>query len=139
MGPLENLVCWYETLTPQTLARISEIYAEDAFFRDPFNAVRGPQAIAGIFAHMFATTEHPRFVVTATFPAGDRAMLLWRFEFGMNGKPMTIEGASEVRFNPEGRVILHRDYWDSSAELLQKLPAIGSVFRWLACRFSALR
>jgi len=48
-----------------------------------------------------------------------------------------IEGASHLLFNEAGLVVEHRDYWDSSEELLQKLPVIGALLRWLKKRFAA--
>lgn len=131
MSPLEKLVHWYENLSPQTLDEITAIYASEARFRDPFNDVRGVAAIRAIFAHMFATTETPAFVVTERFEEGSRAVLLWRFTFVLRGGRYEIEGASHLLFNEAGLVVEHRDYWDSSEELLQKLPVIGVLLRWI--------
>lgn len=139
MHSLEALIEWYETLTPQSLERISDIYADDAQFSDPFNHAKGPAEIALVFEHMFATLASPRFVVKKVFPADGEAMLLWHFHFSLNGRAVMIEGASRLEFNAAGKVLLHCDYWDSSAGLLQKLPIIGGLFRWLARRFSARR
>jgi len=136
MKPLEKLVHWYENLSPGTLDEISDIYASEACFRDPFNDVHGVAAIRAIFAHMFATTETPAFVVTEHFEKGTRAVLLWRFTFGLHGRLYEVDGASHLVFNEAGQVIAHRDYWDSSEELLQKLPVIGAPLRWLKRRFA---
>jgi ketosteroid isomerase-like protein len=137
MKPLEILVHWYENLSPQTLDEIGSIYAENARFRDPFNDVAGVAAIRAIFAHMFATTQMPAFVVTECFEDGPRAVLLWRFTFAVRGRSYEIEGASHLVFSEAGLVVAHRDYWDSSEELLQKLPVIGAPLRWLKRRFTA--
>lgn len=136
MSPLEKLVYWYENLSPETLDEIGAIYASEARFRDPFNDVQGVAAIRAIFAHMFATTETPAFVVTECFENGARAVLLWRFTFGLHGRLYEVDGASHLVFNEAGQVIAHRDYWDSSEELLQKLPVIGAPLRWLKRRFA---
>jgi len=136
MSPLEKLVYWYENLSPETLDEIGDIYASEARFRDPFNDVQGVAAIRAIFAHMFATTETPAFVVTEHFENGARAVLLWRFTFGLHGRLYEVDGASHLVFNEAGQVIAHRDYWDSSEELLQKLPVIGAPLRWLKRRFA---
>jgi hypothetical protein len=50
-----------------------------------------------------------------------------------------IAGASHFRFNHEGLVTLHRDYWDAAEELLQKLPVVGAPIRWLRRRFASRR
>ena len=38
---LDALVAFYQTLSPESIARFAEHYAEDAYFKDPFNEVRG--------------------------------------------------------------------------------------------------
>ena len=41
---LDDLVRFFETLTPQSLERFPEFYTADAWFKDPFNEVRGVDA-----------------------------------------------------------------------------------------------
>ena len=36
-----------------------------------------------------------------------------------------------VHFDAQGRVTLHRDYWDTAEELYEKLPVLGRLMRWL--------
>lgn len=133
---LEELLEWYQTLSPHTLDRAQDLYTADARFRDPFNDVRGPAAIQQIFAHMFRTTTAPRFVVRESVLQERTAFVTWEFHFGLRGRSYTIEGASRFQFAADGRVQTHRDYWDSSEELLQKLPWIGWLVRKLRAAFS---
>jgi len=134
---LDNLVSFFETLTPQSLERFPEFYAADAWFKDPFNEVRGVVAIRHIFEHMFRQVEHPRFVVTDRLAEADRAMLVWEFRFSRQGTPQVIRGASQLHFDAEGRVIHHRDYWDAAEELYMTLPVIGWLMRRLRRALSA--
>lgn len=131
----EPLLAWYATLTPDTVARAGEFYAADAQFRDPFNDVRGIAAIEAIFHHMFAHTEQPRFIIGERLVQGDQAFATWSFEFRLRGAPYRIAGGSHLRFNAEGKVVMHRDYWDAAEELLAKLPLVGAPIRWLRRRF----
>ena len=34
----------------------------------------------------------------------------------------------------DGRIRLHRDYWDAAEELYEKLPVLGHLMRWLRRR-----
>lgn len=134
---LDALLDWYATLAPATLARLPDFYAADAHFKDPFNDVAGLAAITRIFAHMFETTEQPRFVIIERMAQGTQGFATWRFEFGLKGRQYTVLGASHLRFDDSGRVCEHRDYWDAAEELWQKLPVIGPPVRWLRGRFGA--
>lgn len=137
---LDAVVRYFETLTPETLARLGEHYTEDAYFRDPFNEVRGLADVRGIFERMFEALHEPRFVVMNRITEGDQAMLEWDFHFRIRryrpGDPWRIHGTSHVRFAPDGRVCYHRDYWDAGAELYARLPLLGPVVRWVARRMA---
>ncbi len=131
---LDTLVRFYETLSADTVARLADHYAAEARFKDPFNDVQGIEAITRIFRHMFVQVAEPRFVVTARFTGEDGAMLLWEFHFrtrGPLGQALCARGATHLRFDAQGRVILHRDYWDAAEELYAKLPGLGCLMRGL--------
>lgn len=139
--PLQRLVDFYQTLSPDSLARIGDVYAVDARFKDPFNEVQGLAAVQAIFDQMFRQLHEPRFVVTSCMQQGDEAFLAWAFHFRFRGHApqvtQTILGATQVRLGPDGRVVWHRDYWDVAEELYEKLPWVGGLMRWLKRRVHA--
>jgi hypothetical protein len=127
---------YYETLSPERLAALGEVYTEQARFKDPFNEVQGLDAIRAIFEHMYRELGEPRFTVTSALGAGEQAFLTWDFRFRhprLRGEQL-IRGATHLRFAPDGRVSLHRDYWDAAEELYEKLPLIGALMRALKRR-----
>ena len=130
-----RVVAFFEHIAPADVARIGEIYAADAYFRDPFNEVRGVEAIARVYARMFEQLEECRFVIAETLAEGDGALLVWDFTFRIRRwRPRTVQtihGASHLTFAPDGKVAYHRDYWDAAEELYAKLPLIGPVLRML--------
>ena len=133
------MVSLYEGLAPADLLQLGWVYSEQASFKDPFNRVQGLTAITAIFSHMFATLDAPRFAVVDAVAAGDDAFLTWDFSFrsrGAGARTLCIHGASHLRFGPDGRVLMHRDYWDAAEEVYEKLPVIGALMRWLKRRAS---
>ncbi len=138
---LERLVRFFEQLSPADLGLIALLYAPDACFKDPFNEVQGVAAIEQIFRHMFDSLHEPRFVVTQRILQGREAFLCWDFRFRFktfrSGQLQTIRGATQLRFDEQGRVELHRDYWDAAEELYEKLPLVGRLMRWLKHRVNS--
>lgn len=135
---LEAIVRYFETISPESVTRIGEVYADDAWFKDPFNEVTGAAAIGRIFAHMFEQVDEPRFVVHDCIGDAAEAFLTWDFMFRRaGGQTMVIRGASHLRLAPDGRIRWHRDYWDTGEELYARLPVVGGLFRWLRRRGSA--
>lgn len=134
---VDALADFYQTLTPASLVRLGEFYAPDAHFKDPFNEVIGVAEIRRIFEHMFATADAPRFVVNRRIVQGDQAMLGWDFHLRLRGRAIVVRGISHLSFDADGRVGLHRDYWDPAEELYSHLPVIGALMRGLRRRLSA--
>lgn len=137
---LARLVDFWERLTPESVAALESVYAQDAYFRDPFNEVRGAEELKRVFEHMFETLDAPRFTIRESTIEGSAAVLIWDFDFRVKrwkpGVARRIHGASHVRFAPDGRVSYHRDYWDAAGELYATLPIVGPIVRWLARRLS---
>lgn len=138
---LAALIGFYQGLDEASLARFDTLYAGDAWFKDPFNEVRGTKAIRKIFAHMFRQIGDPRFVVTDTVLDAGGAMLVWELHYrtghGTRSTARCIRGATHLRFNEAGQVIYHRDYWDTAEELYMKLPLLGTLMRALRRKLAA--
>ena len=137
---LARLVNFWEHLAPDSVATLESVYTQDAYFRDPFNEVRGSEELKRVFAHMFETLDAPTFTIRESTIEGSAAVLIWDFDFRVKrwqpGVGRRIHGASHVRFAPDGRVSYHRDYWDVAGELYATLPVVGPLVRWLARRLS---
>lgn len=134
---IARLRAYFEQLQRADLARIGEVYTDDASFKDPFNEVRGTTAIVRIFEHMFDTLEAPRFVIHEAVAQGAQGFLTWHFVFRRGGGEFVVRGASHLRFGADGRIEMHRDYWDAAEELYEKLPLLGGLMRWLRRRIAA--
>jgi ketosteroid isomerase-like protein len=134
-----RVVEFYETLAVATLSHIDSVYTDDARFIDPFNDVTGHAGIRRVFEHMFATLDTPTFEVIQSITEGDHGFLLWNFGFRRKGRSdsAVIHGASHLHFASDGRIAVHRDYWDPARELYEDLPLLGPVVRWLRRRLAA--
>jgi hypothetical protein len=132
---LDPLIRFYHELSIESVARFPEFYSEDAYFKDPFNEVRGLPAIQRIFTHMFRQVGEPRFVVTGRVADEGGAMLIWELYFRVRlwgrGETQVMRGVSHLKFAADGKVDYHRDYWDTGEELYMKLPALGTLMRGL--------
>ena len=135
---ITRVVSFFEQLQPADLADLGQYYAPDGRFKDPFNEVQGLAAIRDIFRHMFATLQHPRFVITGRVEQGSECFLTWEFRFAFSsyarGVEQTVRGATHLVLDGQHRITLHRDYWDAAEELYEKLPGVGTLMRWLKRR-----
>jgi steroid delta-isomerase len=127
----DEIADWFENLSPQTLAQIDQIYASNATFIDPFNAVHDRVLIQQVYAHMFKTLEQPKFTITRKIVSAHQACMVWQFTFELKKRLFDIEGSTVFELDKQGLISLHRDYWDTSRELYEHVPVLGYLFKRL--------
>jgi steroid delta-isomerase len=127
----------FEHLSPATLGHLEDCFAERARFVDPFNDVHDRPAIRGVFEHMFASCDDPRFSVDECLGDDQLVYLRWQFSFGKAPERRVVHGVSRVQFADNGLVTEHRDYWDPARQLYEKIPFLGRLFRALRNRLAA--
>ena len=128
---------FFESLTPARLGELEALCAPSVRFRDPFNEVHGVAAFRAVLATMFADLEAPRFAVGDRACSGRVCYLRWSFTARTRGRPLSIEGMSEVHFDASGRVLAHVDHWDAASQLYERLPLLGPVLRLVRRRLAA--
>lgn len=133
-----RIVQFFEALQPADVASMGAFYTAEAWFKDPFNEARGVAEVQAVFRHMYAALDQPHFVVTGQLVDGAQCFLTWNFVFRFKRfSPavwQTVRGGSHLQLNADGLITSHRDYWDAAEELYEKLPAVGSLMRWLKRR-----
>lgn len=134
--PTARAAAVFERLGAERLDALDALYAPDARFKDPFHEVQGLAAIRAIFARMFAQLDEPRFVVHERLGDATQGFVTWTLAFRWRGQRQgrRIRGATHFRFDADGRITEHRDYWDAAEELYGQLPLLGALMRWLAAR-----
>jgi steroid delta-isomerase len=131
---LDRLIRSFETLSEDHVGALADLYSADAYFKDPFNEVRGHAAIIAIFRHMYKQVDDPRFEIRQSILEGDDAFIVWDFHFLIRnkaGSEQCIHGSSHLRFKSDHKVDYHRDYWDTAEELYEKIPGLGWLMRLL--------
>ena len=133
-----RIVDFFEGLAAADVAQLTEIYAHGVRFKDPFHELVGVAAVQRVFDRMFEALDEPRFIVHDIVAERDQCVLTWDFVFGHKrlGR-QTVRGCSHLLLVADGRIVVHRDYWDAAEELYEKLPFVGALMRWLRRRVSA--
>ena len=135
---IARIVEFFERLTREDVARLGAIYAADVRFKDPFNELRGLAGVQRVYAEMFVALDAPRFVVHDIAVAGEHCFLTWDFLFRQRRLgDRVVRGCSHLQLDADGRIAVHRDYWDAAEELYEHLPLVGALMRWLRRRLAA--
>lgn len=135
---IENFKAYYKVFAEDVIRRdTKKLYAKEAFFKGGNKEVTGVDAIESYF---IATTEA---IVSCTFDITDVSIHEGNYYFRWVMKltikrdkdnPIEQIGMSHVRFGPDGKIIFHTDYWDTSV-VFERVPLLGSLIRWAKEQF----
>jgi hypothetical protein len=125
---LQRFIDFYRDYSTEAIkAGVREIYADDAWFGDPFHIVQGIEDIEHYFLVMAEPVEKCTFTVDSIQRSENDYFARWTMELesgAAKGEVIKTIGMSHVRFNTGGKVIFQQDYWDTGA-LLDRLPVVG--------------
>jgi hypothetical protein len=117
-------------------AEIDGLYAPDAYFRDGFREVHGIDAIKAYFLNSTETFEECIFDIQDAAAHNGNYYFRWIMHLKLKRNPketLRVVGMSHVRFNAEGLVIFHQDYWDTSI-IYEEAPGLGRIITWIRKR-----
>lgn len=125
---IERFYNFYEIYSYEQIKNgLRELYADDAYFGDPFHSVEGIDEIENYFLFMAEPVVECTFSIESMDRAGRDYYSRWNMHLISKAAPkkaIDAIGFSHVRFNAEGKIIFQQDYWDSSV-LMDRLPVVG--------------
>ena len=125
----------YEELSHEAIEGMSAFVCSDVHFKDPFNDITGFAALRTLLTKTLSDVTNPIFRVTNQFQDGETLFLRWTFQGQVKGLgDWHVVGMSAIRFDHEGKICEHIDYWDAAEQFYEKLPVIGAVLRMIKRR-----
>lgn len=126
----------YGNLTPENVAaNVRDVYAPDAWFNDTIATETGIDAIEKYLLKTAEGTESVQAKVNDVAVSGADCYVRWtmvvRAKGLAGGQPVTTEGVSHLRFDEQGRIVLHQDFWNPAAGIYQHLPLLGPAIRYV--------
>ncbi len=131
MKALDDFINVYTQLGKNNLSTLGEVYSVDIYFCDPAHQLSGLEALMTYFDALYENVEEVTFTFSNQIEEGFQAALTWEMSVRHprlhKGQNFSVEGISLLRFNSEGLVCYHRDYFDLGALLYERIPLLGSV------------
>lgn len=119
----------------------TQVYAADAYLDDTLAIHHGVEEIETYFLKTSATMTHYQVTIQDTARSGDDFYVRWTMVFAApalsSGQQIHSEGISLIRFNRDGKVAFHRDFWDSGQNFYAHLPVVGGAVGFVRKRLQS--
>jgi hypothetical protein len=124
---------FFENLTEETVRKgCRETYAAGAILHDTLKTIEGIDAIEHYFIKTAQRAAGVEVQVEDICRSGECHYVRWfmTIRWSAFGRKTTANhGVSLIRFNKEGKVQLHHDFWDSTNGFFIHLPVVGWMLR----------
>jgi hypothetical protein len=133
---LERFARFFSDMTPERVRNeIDAVYAADAILHDTLATHLGLAAIKPYFLKTAERAGGVRVTIDQTIREDYDYYIRWTMDITWSafrkGETTRSVGMSQLRFDAEGRVVLHHDFWDSTSGFFQYLPLLGPLIRWI--------
>lgn len=128
---LARFQLFFADFSPQKIdVLLDKTYAKDAWFNDTLKTIRGRDQMHPYLKHSAEAVESCVVEIKETLSneTGDyyiRWVMTIRFKRFKKGQDTQTIGMSHLRFNSDGLVCFHQDYWDSTAGIFEHIPVLG--------------
>jgi hypothetical protein len=107
------------------------LYAHDAFLCDTLHIALGADQIEAYFLKTADRVSALSVTFIDVSTAGKDVFARWTMTVQVDGvaggRPVVSYGVSHFRFDREGKVILHQDFWDAGGAFFEQLPGLNWV------------
>lgn len=118
---------------PQLEDKVRAAYAERFFFNDTLHSFHRLDDLAHYMARTGEAVSSSSVTVHQVVVDDVDVYVRWTMEFRTRAVGRDVHshsiGMSHLRFDDQGRVVLHQDFWDSGHGLYAHLPIVGFAVR----------
>lgn len=131
---LENFKQTYANLAdPSTADKISQLYASSLYFNDTVTTLRTRTDLSEYMGKTSDRLNVSTVKIDQVIRDGEDVFVRWNMHFSSSAYGMGVDsesiGMTHLRFNEQGEIILHQDFWDAAAGLYEHLPIVGFFVR----------
>lgn len=130
---------FFESLTPERVERdIASVYASNAILHDTLVTHEGLDDIRNYLKRTAERADSVKVSVDEWLRGRDAQYMRWTMDITWSafkkGQTTRSSGVSLIRFDAEGKVLVHYDFWDSANGFFIHLPVIGWLMKKVIAR-----
>ncbi|QOC23339.1 nuclear transport factor 2 family protein [Wenzhouxiangella sp. AB-CW3] len=131
---LERFAAAFSDLTAPDLAeRFQALYASEIYFNDTLHVFHERDALVDYMRRTGASLTESHVEIKQVIQDEADVYVRWVMEFKTRAAGRDVHshsiGMTHLRFDENGQVVLHQDFWDSGHALYAHLPFVGFAIR----------
>ncbi len=139
---LARLQGYFTQMSPESVRQKSAaVYSDEAYLNDNIVGIFGLAKVTDYFVHAAGQAEVLDVAFLDVARSETDYFIRWRMTVQVaalnEGAPIVSYGATQFRFNQQGQVVLHRDFWDAATGLHEQLPYIGGIMNFVHAKLEA--
>ncbi len=120
----------YNTEGKPDWSHILPYYADDIYFRDTIQEIRGKKEFTAMTERLTARSNDLTMEILRTAQNGKDIFIEWEMTIVFKNRPRSvIYGSSRVTLNEEGKIMVQRDYYDLWGDIFDNIPRFGKAYR----------
>ena len=108
---------------------VNDVYAQALYFNDTFHTIRSRDQLTHYLSETSKKLEYSQVKFTEIAVSNHSYFLSWEMHiaFSASGSKVTTKsiGVSQIRFNQQGKITFHQDFWDNTQGFFGHLPVFG--------------
>lgn len=130
---IENFRAFFSSFAADRIEKLlPTTYATDIYFNDTLKTIEGIENLAHYLKESAEAVDECRVEVIEVTRTqhGDhyfRWKMMIRFKRFKKGRDTWTVGMSHLRFNAQGLVVYHQDYWNATDGIFRHIPIIGNM------------
>lgn len=116
-----------------TAEKVSRLYAPDLYFNDTVTTIRSREELTDYMDKTSKKVKTSRVNIDQVIRDGVDVFVRWTMHFESSAYGIQVDsdtiGMTHLRFDANGQIVLHQDFWDSAAGLYSHLPIVGFFVR----------
>jgi len=136
---IERFKMLWSKFTPENMSNnLSSVYAHDVWFNDTIKTITNAVSLEHYLIETASRVASCKIEFLNFMYTKDGYFSRWKMSILPDANNMDYEwesyGISHLRFDENGLVVLHQDYWDPAGGIYENLPIIGWVLRNIRAR-----
>ena len=116
---------------PELEQRIRMTYASDLYFNDTLRTYRTLDEVVEYLLETAERVTETKAQFEEISISNESYFIRWKMsiKFTVNSEAIETEsiGVSQIKFDSQGKVIFHQDFWDNTEGFFRHLPVVGYV------------